>query len=350
MAHVGASLRAQGVAAVYLVHGTFVGPDSLGILADLARLFPSASDAVRRVIKRAVNEMTGDAGNYTESYAYHFEVGINGRGQYPIPVRLFHWSSENHHLGRADGAVRLIDELASLDLRPGQRVLLWGHSHAGNVFALMSNLLSGNREAVDQFFQAAEVYYRWPILGCVDIPVWSRVRHLLSQPRPPVVDIPLDIVTFGTPVRYGWDSAGYSRLLHFIHRRAVGGLSEYRASFPPSLEQVFAAAEGDYVQQLGIAGTNVAPSIFSWRARLADQRLSHLLQPGAAQGAPLERFRAGTIIPDEGTTILVDYGEPKGGIAQHQAGHAVYTRKEWMLFHAEEVTRQFYRLEARQVA
>lgn len=40
--------------------------------------------------------------------------------------------------------------------------------------------------------------------------------------------------------------------------------------------------------------------------------------------------------------MLVDYGPPEGNIAQHLAGHAVYTRKRWMLFHAEEVARRFY--------
>jgi len=350
MEQVGGALRARGVTAVYLAHGTFVGPDALGILSELARVFPSVSQAVRRVIKGIVDELTGDVGNYTEGYAQQFESGINQHAEYPIPVRLFHWSSENHHLGRADGAVRLIDELASLELAPGRRVLLWGHSHAGNVFALMTNLLAGNREAAERFFEATEIYWRWPIVGCVDIPVWSRVRALLMQDHPAVTGVPLDMVTFGTPVRYGWDSAGYSRLLHFINRRRVPGQPEDRGSFPPKLDDVLNAKEGDYVQQLGIAGTNVMPSLLSWRAWLADQRLNRLLQSGPPEGGPLDRFKAGTIIPDEGTTLLVDYGDPQGSIAQHHAGHAVYTRKEWLLFHAEEVVRRFYQAEARQVA
>jgi hypothetical protein len=29
-------------------------------------------------------------------------------------------------------------------------------------------------------------------------------------------------------------------------------------------------------------------------------------------------------------------------VAQHAAGHAVYTRPQWLLFHAEEVARRFY--------
>jgi hypothetical protein len=342
MLAVGDAFRAAGVKAVYLAHGTFVGTDTLGIVTELARVFPSATEGMRRLIRRLINRLTGDVGNYTEGYARLFGAAINRPGAPRIPVRLFQWSSENHHLGRADGAVRLLDELASLQLGDGQRVLLWGHSHAGNVFALVTNLLGGGREAIDEFFSAAEIYYRWPIVGCVDIPVWERVRALLEDGLLAAAHVPLDIATFGTPVRYGWDSAGYGQLLHFIHRRPAEGQPEYRAAFPPRFHDVLSATEGDYVQQLGIAGTNVMPSIFAWRAWLADSRLGRLLQPNPSEAGLLQRLQAGTIVPEEGATLLVDYGRPHESITKHHAGHAVYTQKKWLLFHAEEVARQFY--------
>jgi hypothetical protein len=349
MRAVGESLRRAGVAAIYLSHGTFVGADALGVLGELARVLPSAAEAVHRVMPVVVSRLTGEAGNYTASYARLLASAINHTGQARIPVRLFDWSSENHHLGRADGAVRLIDELASGGFRPGQRVLLWGHSHAGNLFALVTNLLAADHEAVDRFFQAAEIYYRWPVVGVVDIPVWNRVEQLLHQELP-IGPAAVDIVTFGTPIRYGWDSDGYARLLHFVHHRPSEGLPAYRAPFPPRLDRVMHAADGDYVQQLGIAGTNICPSVFSWRAWLADRRLHQLLQEEAGGTNTLERFQAGAIVPQEGTTLLVDYGRQPGGISRHHAGHAVYTRKEWMLFHAEETVRRFYAERASQVA
>lgn len=350
MLDVGDAFRAAGVRAVYLAHGTFVGDDTLGIVRELARVFPAANEGLRRLIRRLINRLTGDVGNYTESYARLFGSTINCPGKPRIPVRLFQWSSENHHLGRADGAVRLLDELASLEVAENQRVLLWGHSHAGNVFALVTNLLGGGREASDEFFKAAEIYYRWPILGCVDIPVWEHVRALLESDSLTTAQLPLDIATFGTPVRYGWDSAGYGQLLHFIHRRPPEGQPEYRAAFPPRFLDVLSATEGDYVQQLGIAGTNVMPSVFAWRAWLADNRLGRLLQPSPSELSLLERFQAGTIVPEEGTTLLVDYGRPQESITKHHAGHAVYTQKRWLLFHAEEVVRQFYHRTAQRAA
>lgn len=340
MAQVEATLHEVRVAAVYLVHGTFVGNDALGLLNELARFSPEISRRWQNQVHRQVERVTGDSGNFTAGYAQLLQSSLNGSGGPDIPVRLFPWSSQNHHLGRADAAVRLLDELASLELDAGQRVLLWGHSHAGNVFALMSNLLGADARTLDAFFRASEIYYRWPLPPWIDLPVWDRVRRMLQRgwnPRPA-----LDFVTFGTPVRYGWDSAGYDRLLHFIFHRPAPGLDEDRAPFPPPLQELFRDPQRDYVQQLGIAGTNLVPNLWCWRAWLADRRLHRLFQSGSVE-SPADRFRSGRIVPEEGTTLLVDYGPQPGPVTEHLAGHAVYTRTPWLLFHAETVASQFYR-------
>lgn len=348
MQEVGAAFRAGGVTAVYLVHGSCVGPDVSGVLAGLVRTFPDAQPAVARLIRRA--RLGSAFAHFSESYARLFEAAINPPDAEPIPVRLFEWSNENHHLGRADGAVRLVDRLASLEPGRRQRVLLWGHGHAGNVFALATNLLGGDRESVGRFFEAADVYYRWPLAGCVDIPLWYRVRRLLVDEGRLPADVALDVVTFGTPVRYGWETTAYERLVHFVHRRAVDGLPAWRAAFPPDVDDVIDATEGDYVQQLALAGTDSEPAVFAWRARLADQRLKSLLESGLEDEDPADRFRTGTIVPEEGTTLLVDYGPSRGDLARHHAGHAVYTARDWLLFHAEQVGRLLYSSKSRQAA
>jgi len=340
MLAVGDTLRKANVGVVYLAHGTFVGNETLGVLNELSRIFPTAGKSVKRVIKRIVNSIAEDVGDYTRKYARCFETSINRTDESFVPVRLFEWSSENHHIGRADGAIRLINALSN-EAEPGKRVMLWGHSHAGNVFALMSNLLSGNRKAIVRFFSATEVYYECPILRFIDIPVWGQVKDFLENHPSPLADVPLDIVTFGTPIRYGWDSNGYNRLLHFINHRPIEGAPDYRAAFPTRVDDILSDSDGDYVQQLGIAGTNVSPSLFAWRARLADKRLGRLLC-GKLVGSPAERFKLGAIVPDEGTTLLVDYGLAERTIGQHFAGHAIYTKLRWLLFHAEETVKRFY--------
>ena len=338
---VGRMLQASRVGAIYLVHSSFAALDSLSILAALARHYRPGRSSIRRLAAQMVNSEIHDAGNYTPQFAGIFETAIEER-ECPVPVRLVSWSSENHHLGRADAAVRLIDELAALELPAGQRVLLWGHGHAGNVFAIMSQLLSGDIAAVEQFFDAAAVYYRWPLTGLVDIPVWHRVRRLLTRDRQRLGQRPLDWVTFGTPVRYGWKLRNGDNLLHFIHHRPTGDSPAHLAAFPLRLEEVVHATCGDYLQQVAIAGTDTAPSPLVWRSWLADRRLGRLFAPNYEAHDLADRLQAGTRVPDCGTTLLVDYGDAQGVLAEHLAGHAVYTRPEWLLFHAERVAQQLY--------
>lgn len=326
---------------MYLVHGTFVGTDALGALGELARLLPQSEAILAALAKQLVDSALGDCGNYTQNHVQQLAAGFCSSDT-DLPVRLFNWSSQNHHAGRADAAVRLIDAIAQLEISPNQRLLLWGHSHAGNVFALMTNLLAADARSRRQFFRTARAFYRWPILGWVDVPVWERVRKLLAS-RPVESWLPkLDLVTFGTPLRYGWDRGGYERLLNFVNHRPAQDLPDFLAPFPPTLEHLLDAYDGDYVQQLGIAGTNIPPSLFAWRTWWADRRLGRMLEADLTPRKITARMQVGARVPDAGTTLLVDYGPPSVEIHQHHAGHAVYTRPDLLLFHAEQVARELY--------
>lgn len=328
--------------AIYLVHGTFVGTDSLGLLGHIGSLLPGAGSALTRMAKQLVDAVAGDVGNYTQRFADLISQGINPPGTRPIAVRRLHWSGQNHHIARADAAVRLIDELAQQRYERGSRVLLWGHSHAGNVFALVSHLLGCGRAVRDDFFQAARTFYRWPFTGKCDAPVWARVEWLLRDESLPIGEARLDFATFGTPIRYGWETAGFERLVHFICHRPTPGLPPYRTKFPPALEDVLAARDGDYVQQLGIAGTNISPGILSLRTWLADRRLGRLLEQELQPGRLLDRWECGRRAPDVGTTLLVDYPREGEGLLKHLAGHGLYTRLDWLLFHAEKTAETLY--------
>lgn len=346
MQAVGDAYRRADVRAIYLVHGTFVGADALGIIREIARVSRTAGARLRRLQKQLADSITDDAGNYTVEFAEEFASRINVGGGRQIPVRLFSWSSENLHIGRADGAVHLIDELASREELRGGRVLLWGHSHGGNVFALVTNLLQADAATQHRFFHAARSYFRWPLAGKVDLPVWTRVRELLARHDNPLAELALDMVTFGTPVRYGWEVNGRANLLHLVNHRPIPGKPVGRAVFPPEIDDLLSARYGDYVQQLGIAGTNFTPAAWSWRAWLAEVRLGRLLQAGIRKRDLLTRLKAGIRAHEDGTTLLVDYGPAEGHVGQHYVGHAIYTRLEWLLFHAEEVARRFYQLTA----
>lgn len=338
---VGDALRAANVGAVYLVQGTFAALDMRDMLIELGRQYPDAKRAIERLATQIVDPTAADAGNFSARYADAFQSLLSAGGD-EIPVRVFHWSCENHHLGRADAAVRLIDEIASLELPAGKRILLWGHCHAGNVFALASNLLAGDAESIEQFFAAGRIYYRLPLTGIVDVPVWQRVHSLLVKDPHRIGQRPIDFVTFGTPIRYGWDRRGYDGLLHFVNHRPANGYPQHRTAFPPPLDEVMQAAGGDYMQQVGVAGADTSPSPLAWRAWLANRQLGSLFEQNLVAGGVLDRLKLGMRVPETGTTLLVDYGLPLGSLAQHLAGHAVYTRNEWLLFHAEQVVERLY--------
>lgn len=337
--------RRAGVAAVYLIHGTLAGTDAHGWTGQLQRLLPGLGRKLRQQQKRLVDSVVGDVGNYTGDFARRFEAAINEPDQTAIPVRLFIWSSENNHIGRAHAAIRLIDELVTAEFTSAQRLLLCGHSHAGNVLALMTNLLAGNQATRSQFFAATRVC---PVKTEVDEDLRElsrRIEDRLMRNEKSPLAASLDVVTFGTPIRYGWDTGGCANLLHFVNHRSAPGLPDYQACVPQTLDEIRRAAQGeygDYIQQTFVAGTNFPPNLLNWRARRADRQLHKLLESEHRKRDLWERIKAGLRVAADGTTLLVDYaqGDPAG--ARQLAGHGVYTTLPWLPFHAQEIANRFY--------
>lgn len=341
MAAAGRAYRAAGVRAIYLLHGTFVGDDFSGLLHLLGQAVPRLGAVLTDLHKSVVDRVAGDCGNYTAEYARLFEESLAEPGAEPIPVRLFHWSSQNHHLGRAVAALRLFDELLTVAPTEG-RILLWGHSHAGNVFALLTHLVAAPQHVVLRFVHAVRGFFGPARPRHPPPEYWQRVSAELNRQPPRLGDRVLDCVTFGTPIRYGWETGGYGQLLHIVNHRPQRGVAPHRAAFPPEPDEILQAADGDYVQQLGIAGTNTPPGIFTWRAWRADRRLHRLLQAGHRARDLVGRLEHGVRVAEEGTTLLVDYPPDGERLWEHLAGHAVYTREEWLPFHASEVARRFF--------
>ncbi len=346
LAVAGASFQRAQVAAIYCVHGTFVGNDFLGLLTELSRFAPGLSKSLSQVGKRVVDNFTGEAGNYTREFTAALESGLAVGAKRNIPVRLFNWSSQNNHIARADGAIRLIGELAqhanTQEALRFERVQLWGHSHGGNVLALVTQLLGADREARNDFFQAARSYYQPWLRQGTDMPVWQQVRDVLDEDDHPVRKLALDMVTYGTPIRYGWNANGYANLLHFIHHRPPPQGAEYSAPIPLQPLRARKALDGDYIQQIGIAGTNFMPLPLAARTLLADWRLDKLLEANVDRDSIIARLHYATRVPDEGTTLLTDYTEISPWLVRNIAGHGLYTRRKWLPFHCREIAKRFY--------
>lgn len=337
LAEVGKRLEAWGVIRLVLVHGTFVGDDPFSILTVVRSLVPGLPPEMDRALsglaRSASRQVLRDHGNFLPEYA---ELLGNGLGS-AVRVDRFTWSASNHHVARLDAAVELADSLqASLagrrrpsragvrvaaDPAPGPRFLLMGHSHAGQVFALLMQMLA----SVDH---VAELFAVLDERG-VDVP---RFRAQLDRLR----GAAFDVVTLGTPPRYGWPSWTGYRLLHMINHRG----STTQAG---SLRGLLHTTDGDYIQQWGIAGSDLPAT--DVKTRELNRRLDAVLGVGADTKAWRAYVRAGVRVPASGTTLLVDYcdgGRIRPNAIESFFGHAVYTRRRVMLFNLERVVDHLY--------
>ncbi|MEQ9410873.1 MAG: hypothetical protein RIK87_24385 [Fuerstiella sp.] len=346
-----------GVREVIVVHGTFMGEDSFAVadvletIADGAPLLQAPLSAVAERIRERLRPMTNwitqDIGNYTNAFCSEFQRLV---GHDPA-VRLLNptWSGQNHHQARADLAVRLLCRLNDLQPGPDERILLWGHSHAGNGFALLSNLLANEPAAVRRFFDAA---------GPRSTAHWEQARAILdAAPTPHPWASRILIASFGTPVRYGWDSDGYKQLLHVLHHRNYDPDNRFctRPMYPPhSMADTLSARYGDWVQAFAIAGTDIVPPT----AQSANEALNVLLEAGLKEpehdldtrfilprrvGTACARWKTGTRCHADGQNLLVEY-EPCGRltplgtpIEESILGHGVATTIDWLPAHLDLV-------------
>lgn len=351
LVELGRTAAEAGLGAVYCIHGSFAGNDPLGLMTELSRALPGLSEQLARWNKSSVDWAAGELGNFTQAYCDRLQAGLATGAARVIPVRLFHWCSQNNHIGRADGAIRLLAELGQWSARhaesaalqsPAPRVMLWGHSHGGNVMALALSLLAADDTARRGFFSACRAFHqRWCLPGH-DLPHWLTVRDLLDDDRHPLRRVRLDLVTYGTPIRYGWALREGDALLHLINHRPAPDLPEYRAPYPWDPVRVLWAADGDFVQQVGIAGTNLAPNPAALRTLLADRRLGRLLQRDLARESLATRWSRGMRVAEQGVTLLADYDEPRGNPLALLAGHGVYTRSEWLPWHCQLIASELY--------
>lgn len=335
-------LRAANVSQIILVHGTFAGNDVIGLMREFARFSPGAAGVLKRFVKRLFDQVAGELGNYTQSYAERLSHLVNVDGRSHIAVTPFHWSGENHHLGRAGGAMALLDSLQSQAWDPGQRVLIWGHSHGGNLLALMTGILGADAAARDAFFRATLPHYRDPIMRRLDLPFWERVRDRLEANAGKGPLPHFDVATFGTPLRYRWNIGVCENLLHFVHHRPLKADVSTRASVPTTIREVASAAGGDYIQQLGIGGTDFLHPFYAWRSWWVERRLRRLLAPGIRRRDLPRNLQQGQRVSLDGETLLVDYPKTPERWRRKVAGHALYTRHEWLPFHLREVATRFY--------
>lgn len=380
MAKCGASLSEAGVATIIFLHGSLHGSDVFGMqrldeAGGLKRGYSRGVSGVDALLaamregdngipllpgglkppllnddatKTLLDEQIGDAGNFTEAYVHSFRKSINQNLAQPISCIRLLWSSEHHHLGRAQAALALLAELHKLcthqNLGKGHRILIQAHGQAGLVLALVTNLLCPSpitrRPKLFEILTAySEQTRRSELADTI-----KQVEPLLDTATL-LNGVALDMVTFGTPVRYGWDPSGIGKLLHVVNHRSLrtdGKRWLAKMELPQITMEMPIAWGGDYVQELAVAGSDAVPATES--AKAANKKVWEMVEPYDGFERWLECARRAVRFPSEGRCLLVDYKDSTGSTnpRDHYYGHAVYTRRHAMLFNTAQIVRTFY--------
>jgi hypothetical protein len=380
MATSGKQLSGAGVRAIVFLHGAIHGTDVFGMqrldeVGGLKRGYSrgvSGLDALLAAMrevsngipllpgglkpplpnddatKKLLDEQIGDAGNFTNSNVALFQNAINKALSQPITCLRIVWSSEHHHLGRTIAAVRFLDALRKIcdeqHITRGQRILVQAHGQAGLVMALASNLLCpsqiiGRPRLFSLLASYAEQTTQPDLAATI-----GRLEPLLAASSL-LNGATLDVVTFGTPVRYGWDPSGIGKLLHIVNHRNLrtdGKTWLAKMELPQVTMEMPIAWGGDYVQELAVAGSDSVPT--SEPAKAANKAVWEMVEPYDGFERWLECARRAVRFPSEGRCLLVDYKDSTGSTnpRDHYYGHAAYTRRDAMLFNTSEIARTFY--------
>jgi hypothetical protein len=300
-------------------------------------------------MKKLLDGQVGDAGNFTDAVSDQMHRAINKASIKPITCLRSLWSSEHHHLGRAVAAVRLLDELRvhteARRLGSADRILIQGHGQAGLVLALASNLLCPSQITGRSRLFAILMSYAAQTGNVALADTLKTLDPLLSSATL-LSGASLDVVTFGQPVRYGWDPSGLGKLLHIVNHRNLRTDAKTwlaKMELPQITMEMPLAWGGDYVQELAVAGSDALPT--TEQAKAANKAIWELVEPYDGFERWLECARRAVRFPSEGRCILVDYKDSTGSTnpRDHYYGHAAYTRRDAMLFNTSHIVDTFYR-------
>jgi len=312
----GTNMKKSGVQKIIFLSGTFVGSDPFELTRWIQTVAPIRGKMLAQVLevsmKKGINSFVQDKGNFDPKYITLFSQSIGNS----LGVKEFVWSSANHHFARIMGAIELLELLTPCE----GKVLLIGHSHAGQLFALLTQMLSSSATLMN-FIK---------ILNEVKINS-SELIHKIKKLK----TLPIDFVTLGTPVRYQWAKNKSIRIMHVINHRGeepIGGRFSGLAT----------TRDGDYIQQLGIAGSDVISPLKLHRQ--LNVKLNEFLGAGVDLSIFKQSIKNRRRLHDLGINYLINY-QDGGKIPNYWKtffGHAIYTRYQTMLFHTELICSTFY--------
>ncbi len=300
---------------ILFMHGTFVGHDPISFDAAIKHFIPNLRpnlyNSFQLLVKSQCNALVGDNGNFLPQYAQLF-AGAADWGNY---VDNFHWSSANHHAARLEAALDLANHLARQSSPTSRQkgVLLVGHSHAGQAFALLTRLMAEvQKTEAPLLLECAKNSY---LSKKLDYEAILSLHKMILQ-----------FVTLGTPPRYRWFLNDNILLCSVIN---------HRGSLPKAgtLSGFLNTRDGDYVQQWGISGSDFLA--VSHKERKLNSALNQILDEGQNVATWKKNSKFRKRVPDQGKTLLVDFGDASATLVPNCVltvfGHGSYTRISNML-------------------
>lgn len=340
MSQAGQKLQKKNVRSIIFVHGTFVGEDPLGINWRLEQNdVPSwITTQFNKSTKGAVDAIFKDLGNFTNDYLDKFKREINESVESinEIECSIYPWDGQNNHIGRLKAVPDLVQKIAATK---GNRVLLIGHSHAGQVFALITLFLE-QKETAEMLFD-----------GLKEIFPKTEKLESFKQNLAKIRKIHLDIVTLGAPIRYPWGCYENYQLLNIVNHRS-----------DIYIDGVLNTRDGDYVQHWGINGTDITiPD--KYHDLLA--KLDVVIGKGSLDQEALDvirsehkrRIQRNSRGDEVGINIFVDYDDQGGRIFSNPLiswinrpnliksclGHGAYTLEENKFRNTKLIIENLYR-------
>ncbi len=296
-----------------------------------------------------LDKLAQEVGNFTTAYVKKFQEGLCLGGQVSIPCQRYVWSSVHHHVGRMEAAIAFLQFLQglrdNLSLSKQNRVLLVAHGHAGQVLALISNLITTSEsEGRPRVFETLAKFWELRPNEDQSMEQLESLYQVLTEQQF-LGGASVDMVTLGTPIRYGWDTDGFGRLLHVVNHRAIrhdGKRWLSKMELPQTAWELPYQTGGDYVQQLAVAGTDALPD--SPEMEQANVDLREILEPYDGFERWLECTRRTTRCSNDGYCVLVEYSvqDPEEVPRQHLYGHGCYTQSRAMEFLAKQIAQSLY--------
>ena len=322
MKQVGKKFNQYQIKNIIFVHGTFAGDDPfdiLRIISETTSLSPTMQETIRQILKKSKNSLFKDLGNFDDEYVALIEEAIN----HSIKCHNFTWSSANHHLARVTGLIELLlylEEHNLLSKKEGPLFFI-GHSHAGQLFALLSQFLH-NSQLLSKILEITQ--YDKDSFGHL-----SSILKKLNKKK-------IDIVTLGTPIRYNWRLGKNIRLLNIINHRG----SELLGGTPSG---ALTTRDGDYIQQWGVAGSD--NNAVLKEEREINLKLDAYFGIGNQTKVWMNNIKHRKRVPHHGQTLLIDYKDSSKFPNAHQTlfGHGTYTRFQNILFNLETIVRYLYK-------